>query len=473
MIHGYEMDKGDETMSTLARYATEQGYAAVSIAWRYGEESGQPLSFQDTFCALAWVHTNAETYGFDADRIIVFGHSTGALFAELIGLVDDENLFLENCTHQIPANDRVQGVVTFASGGWVPGSPWFEKPLSMSMLARVTGKPPLEVETITTKLFAIPSGDWDRSEQINDGERAFAQYLPPYWAKPGAPPFLLMLGNADEQVSMIDVELFTSLLFSARIQAQFVRIADTGGQFTNDSWQEPFAQFLSDRFDRWDYVALGDSIPNGFGIPDYRSYVDIYADYMREDLEVAVITHKWTQDGETSGQLLEKLRNDQKLRDDISTAELITIWTGWNDLGGALTLYQTNTCGGSDNLDCIRGSVELLKINIDAIITEILSLRNPWDAQIIIADGGNPFVGTWKEQSIFENLKIPAFEVWRDHIHLAAEENDLQVVFSYEVLNGPNGDKDPGALGIMQADGLHFNFDGHTLLADLHRELGY
>lgn len=473
MIHGYELDKRDDTMSTVARFATGQGYAAVSIEWRFGEGSGQPLSFQDAFCALAWVHTNAETYGFDTGRIVVFGHSTGALFAELIGLVDDENIFLENCPYQLPPYDRVQGVVTFASGGWVPGSPWLETPLSMSMLARVTGKSPQEVETITIKLFDIASGEWHSSDQLNDVERSFAQYLAPYWAKAGAPPFLLMLGNADDQISMIDVELFTSLLFSARIQAQFVRIADTGGQFANDNWQEPLGQFLDDQFDRWDYVALGDSVPNGFGVTGNRSYVDIYAGYIREDLDVAVITHKWTQDGETSGQLLEKLRNNQELRDDISKAELITIWTGWNDLGGALSLYQDNTCGGNDNLDCIHKSVELLKTNIDAIIVEILSLRNPWDAQIIIADGGNPFVGTWKEQGIFENLREPAFEVWRDHIHLAAEENDLQIVFSYEVLNGPDGDEDPGTLGIMQADGLHLNIDGHILLADLHRALGY
>ncbi|MCJ7625700.1 MAG: GDSL-type esterase/lipase family protein [Anaerolineaceae bacterium] len=473
MIHGYEQDKRADTMSTVAQFAIDQGYAAVSIGWRFGEDSGQPFSFQDAFCALAWVHANAEAYGFDTGRIIVFGHSTGALFAELIGLVDEETIFLENCPHQLPARDRVRGVVTFSSGGWIPGSPWFENPLSMSMLARVTGKSPEEVDAITKKLFGIVSGEWDSSDQLNDAERAFAQYLPPYWANSGAAPFLLMLGNDDTQVSMIDAELFTSLLFSARIQAQFVRIADTGAQLGSDSWQEPLGQFLGDQFDRWDYVALGDSIPNGFGVTDNRSYVNIYADYTREDLDVAVILHKWTQDGETTGQLLERLRNDQELRDDISTAEVITIWTGWNDLGGALSLYYNSTCGGDDNLDCFRQSVGMLKTNIDAIIAEILSLRNPWDAQIIIADGGNPFVDAWKEQGIFETLREPAFEVWRDHIHLAAEENDLLVVYSYEVLNGPQGDMDPDALGIMQADGLHFNMDGHTLLADLHRELGY
>ena len=56
---------------------------------------------------------------------------------------------------------------------------------------------------------------------------------------------------------------------------------------------------------------------------------------------------------------------------------------------------------------------------------------------------------------------------------LIAEENDLQIVFSYEVLNGLQGDVDPEVLGIMQEDGLHFNIDGHNLLADLHRELDY
>jgi hypothetical protein len=43
----------------------------------------------------------------------------------------------------------------------------------------------------------------------------------------------------------------------------------------------------------WDLVALGDSTPAGYGVGLDRSYVQIYAEYLKEDLGVTVDVHNY------------------------------------------------------------------------------------------------------------------------------------------------------------------------------------
>ena len=220
----------------------------------------------------------------------------------------------------------------------------------------------------------------------------------------------------------------------------------------------------------WDYVALGDSTPARYGVS--HSYVDYYAEFIEEDLGVQVEVHNYSRSGQTTSSLLGQLRDREELREAIQEAEVITIWAGWNDLSTPLDKYRSELCGGKDNLDCIREAVAELNANVDAILDEILSLTSPRDALIRIADVGIPFVKTWTYNGWFDALQGPCYEVWRDHLIEAAEERGITVVYTYHVLNGPNGDRAVDE-GITQNDGVHFNEEGHRLIARLHREAGY
>jgi lysophospholipase L1-like esterase len=62
--------------------------------------------------------------------------------------------------------------------------------------------------------------------------------------------------------------------------------------------------------------------------------------------------------------------------------------------------------------------------------------------------------------------------VWREYLIQAARKHSVHVVSTYEMLNGPNGDQEIPP-EYMQSDGLHFNKEGHKLIADLHRNVGY
>lgn len=222
---------------------------------------------------------------------------------------------------------------------------------------------------------------------------------------------------------------------------------------------------------RWDYVALGDSYPAGYGAE--RPYVDYYAEHMEADLGVRVEIHNFARTGLSSSELLGQLRDDEELREAIRDAEVITIWIGWNDFRESLGQYYAGTCGGPENLDCILESATRLNENMDAILDEILNLANPRDTLIRIADAGIPpvFMATWIQHDWFETLQESCFEVWRDHLVEAADQRGITVVHTYYVLNGPGGIEK--IMGIYQSDGIHFNDKGQRLIADLHREAGY
>jgi lysophospholipase L1-like esterase len=201
----------------------------------------------------------------------------------------------------------------------------------------------------------------------------------------------------------------------------------------------------------WDYVALGDSLAAGVGA--HRGYVDRYAHYVGIDTEASVDVVNLGQSGQTSSQLLDSLRNDRSMRRKLRAAEIITFNIGINDLGEAGEAYENGSCGGEDNLQCLRAAVERVKGNWDAIISELLGLRSTDKALIRTA-------GIGYTPRVDEHFKPYLHEVNR-HIATTAAENEIPYAQPYL-------DK-----GYINPDGVHPNDDGYEVIADRLRELGY
>lgn len=64
------------------------GYAVVSVNYRLASEAKWPAQIYDCKAAVRYVRANAEKYGFDTDRIAVFGSSAGAHLALMTGLTN-------------------------------------------------------------------------------------------------------------------------------------------------------------------------------------------------------------------------------------------------------------------------------------------------------------------------------------------------------------------------------------------------
>jgi lysophospholipase L1-like esterase len=228
------------------------------------------------------------------------------------------------------------------------------------------------------------------------------------------------------------------------------------------------------------YTALGDSIGFGLFAPIGDGYVPTYDRFIEADSGANVKTINLSVPGWTSSDLLGAIRGSLLFRLSVATSTIVTINIGGNDLLGARGDYQDRTCGGADNQDCLRAGVAVFRVNFNAILAEVRSLRAGRPTIIRTMNIYNPFVNedraqdTWPNDqgNDFQVLK-PYLDVINNQIAATATARNIPVAQVYLAFNGPNGDIDPNDLGLLSFDDLHPNGRGHRRIADLLRGLGY
>jgi acetyl esterase/lipase len=221
ILHGAESTKDD--FNFLGGYFAQQGYAAVPIGFR--PLAGEDVS--DAFCALAWVHANGASYGLDPQRIVVFGYSVGGLVAATLGTADDPSAFLEGCPHSLPESDWTQGVATYAAVLATPEA-CLTQAWCMFGSAQAAGLTLPEMESIFGELLAVPPSDWRDSPELSAETRDWAQYVPLYGVEGSEPPFLLIHGQADEDVPPGESEAFAAYLAEADVEVELLLLPGAG-----------------------------------------------------------------------------------------------------------------------------------------------------------------------------------------------------------------------------------------------------
>ena len=205
----------------------------------------------------------------------------------------------------------------------------------------------------------------------------------------------------------------------------------------------------------WDYVILGGMIGT------WRS-TEYYGDYIENDLGVTIVRHDYMWPEQMVSQLLENLRNEEELRDDIINAEVITIGIGFTDMD--TILYYPPHLRNKE--------LKTFRETYDAILSEILSLNNSPDTIIRVMDFYWPLVRYHKELGIYEDTKRTWME-FNKCIAEVAEKHGIPVAQVFQAMNGVNGDDDPNEKGYLASDGQLLNDEGHQVVAKLFRELGY
>ncbi len=66
-------------------FLAEAGFAVISANYHYAQEAFFPTQYEDVQSVVRWAKTHALEYGWDADRIGVWGISAGAHLAALLG----------------------------------------------------------------------------------------------------------------------------------------------------------------------------------------------------------------------------------------------------------------------------------------------------------------------------------------------------------------------------------------------------
>lgn len=216
-------------------------------------------------------------------------------------------------------------------------------------------------------------------------------------------------------------------------------------------------------------TAFGDATPAGYGVKPSESYVQVYSEYVEEDLKVEVEVNNWAEDKKRNiSEWVHLVTTNQDFRADLESADIIIIWIGWHEI--MPYLYKTDRVYKKE----LNMTTNRMGEQFDLLFDEITRLNNSKNTLIMVAETGIPpaITETWKNIGHFQELKQYAYEDWRKQLIQAAERHNVKVVPTYKTLNGKQGNSNLPDI-YFQEDKVHFSIKGHKLLADIHRNLGY
>ena len=147
------------------------GFFAMSIEYRLVTCTPAPACYQDTLCAIRWVHAHADEYQLDPERIFLTGMSAGGHLVSLAATLGEGPFMKMGGWEDQPIDFRAAISVSGAydllkldwACGWItPGVPWDQ--------ARSLASP-IEHVSADSKPMLIFHSDDDRSIPVVQAER--------------------------------------------------------------------------------------------------------------------------------------------------------------------------------------------------------------------------------------------------------------------------------------------------------------
>lgn len=196
LIHGGGFRVGDKReMQPIAEYFVQSGFAVVNINYRLTPAAQYPDPLADSACALAWLHTHAEDYGFDPNHVVAVGESAGGYLVAMLGIAPLEPL-LGDCVYSLPENP-LRAVI-----------PYYP----------MTG---IAIDDYSS--FSRPFFDLLLGAQPEDDDYAerYAAASPLTYIDGSEPPFLIINGTRDPLLPLGDADGLAEALREADVPVQF------------------------------------------------------------------------------------------------------------------------------------------------------------------------------------------------------------------------------------------------------------
>lgn len=117
LIHGsnwFDGDKRNKSLEPIIRQMVEDGYAVASIDYRSSEKATWPAQLHDAKAAIRYLRENSILYDLDAERIVVWGISTGGHLALMLGATNDKPQYEDLSMGNERVSSAVQGVVVWS-----------------------------------------------------------------------------------------------------------------------------------------------------------------------------------------------------------------------------------------------------------------------------------------------------------------------------------------------------------------------
>jgi acetyl esterase/lipase/ketosteroid isomerase-like protein len=226
-IHGGGWTEGtrERGLPSLIHFV-KKGYVAASIEYRLSGEAIFPAQIEDVRAAIEYLRAHAGELGIDPHRVAVWGQSAGGHLAALAGT-------------SLEGAARPDVVIDWN------GPTDFLEPRELARLEQrkaAQGQPTFAME----RLLGGP---------VQERRELAAAANPIRWVTPGDPPFLILHGSGDEEVSIRQSELLRDALAKAGVDVTLTVFPGEGHFGVGplpfpDKYYAPMDAFLEKQFGR-------------------------------------------------------------------------------------------------------------------------------------------------------------------------------------------------------------------------------
>ena len=225
-VHGGRWRSGSRANANseaLFKWA-EQGFFTMSIDYRLVGATPAPAAYEDTLCAIRWLHAHASEYGVDPDRIFLIGESSGGHLVSLAASLGQGPYAKAggwpDARSDVKAVISVAGTYDLNTLSW--GNLW--TPFTPAGGGRGGGgqgaapQAPLQVSAAGTASLT------DRAAI----EAARRQASPLFHLSATTKPILVIHSDDDQSVPIQQAVDFVKALETANVQHRFVHYTDRG-----------------------------------------------------------------------------------------------------------------------------------------------------------------------------------------------------------------------------------------------------
>lgn len=111
-VHGGRWQDGDKTTNAPLVFV-EHGFALASIDFRQSHQSSFPAQIYDIKAAIRYLRANANLYGYNANKIAIAGHSSGAHLATLAGVTNGHAELEGGLEGNLDTSSNVQAILSY------------------------------------------------------------------------------------------------------------------------------------------------------------------------------------------------------------------------------------------------------------------------------------------------------------------------------------------------------------------------
>lgn len=209
-LHGGLWQEGDkaEAAGRMLPLVTSGDYALVSVGYRLTDEAQWPAQLHDVKAAIRWVRSRADDYGFDPQRIAVWGRGAGGQLALMSGVTNHAQDMAGHLGAYTHIRSDVAAVVNYAGvsdiNGLLEQSSTVDRAAGNAPEARLIGGSLRDNSDIASAASAV------------------------HYIREGAPPVLTVHGTEDNIVPYQQARNLHQQLAEAGVEEFMISLLATG-----------------------------------------------------------------------------------------------------------------------------------------------------------------------------------------------------------------------------------------------------